>query len=154
MSPDQKALVQTSWGAVSSKTESVAHIFYHRLFATAPATRAMFDHVDPAAQANKLVAALTAVVNGLHELESLAPTLIDLGKRHAAYGVEDVQYDAVGAALLWALETVLGAKWTTELNRAWSDAYSTVARVMRTGGSQFHSTTGGDPSGQSNNEEA
>lgn len=154
MSPEQKVLVQTSWRILSPQAESVAHIFYHRLFTTTPATRAMFAHVDPAAQAEKLIAALSTVANGIYELDSLAPALSALGKRHASYGVTDDQYDAVGAALLWTLETVLAAKWTAEVNLAWSEAYSTVAHVMRTSGSQSHSSIGGNPSGQSNYQEA
>ena len=134
MSPDQKALVQTSWRALGPKADGVALIFYHRLFATTPATRTMFEHVDPASQVKKLVGALNTVVNGLYEPESLAPALTAMGKRHASYGVEDQHYDAVGEALLWTLDRVLGLEWTTELSLAWSKAYSTVADAMREAG--------------------
>lgn len=131
MSPEQRALVQTSWNTISSMGEGVAYIFYQRLFATTPAARDMFAHVDPATQVKKLIAALNTVVNGLYELETLVPALTALGKRHVSYGVEDEQYDAAGAALLWTLETVFGPRWTSDLKLAWSEAYSIVAHVMR-----------------------
>jgi len=154
MSPDQKVLVQRSWRALMPKAESLAYIFYHRLFVTIPATRTMFAHVDPAAQVKKLIVALTTVVNGLYELETLAPALTALGRRHASYGVEDDQYDAVREVLLWTLKTVLGANWTNELSVAWSEAYPIVAQVMREAGSPSNPSIGGNPSSQSNQEEA
>jgi hemoglobin-like flavoprotein len=131
MSPAQKALVQASWDAAFPQAECLAHLFYHRLFVTMPATRALFENVDAVAQSRKLVAALTTVVQGLDDLDSLEPPLAALGSRHASYGVEDSHYDAVGAALLWAFETVLRPQWTDELKAAWTEAYDIVARTMR-----------------------
>ena len=131
MSPAQKGLVQTSWCTIMPNADGVALLFYHRLFATVPATRALFANVNVRLQSKKLIDALTAVVNSLDEFERVAPTLSALGKRHASYGVEDDHYDAVGAVLLWALEQTLADLWTNELKVAWTNAYATVAHAMR-----------------------
>ena len=71
------------------------------------------------------------VVQGLDHLEGLVPTLADLGRRHAQYGVMDGHYDTVGAALLWTLEQGLGSGWTPEVKAAWSDAYTLLTHLMR-----------------------
>jgi hemoglobin-like flavoprotein len=106
----------------------------------------MFDKVDPVAQSRKLAAALTAVVNGLDEPDSLNAPLSELGRRHASYGVEDAHYDAVGAALLWALEAALRSQWTQDLKTAWSEAYEIVGRTMRSAAGTNGPTSGGDGS--------
>jgi len=76
------------------------------------------------------------VVQGLDHLEALVPTIADLGRRHAQFGVTDAHYDAVGAALLWTLEQGLGSGWTPEVKVAWSGAYALLADVMRTAASE------------------
>ena len=64
-------------------------------------------------------------------MDALVPTLADLGRRHAQYGVTDGHYNAVGAALLWTLEQELGSSWTPEVKAAWSGAFILLADVMR-----------------------
>jgi len=46
-------------------------------------------------------------------------------------GVEDRHYDLVGSALLWTLEQGLGDRSTAAVREAWTDAYSTLAVIMR-----------------------
>jgi hemoglobin-like flavoprotein len=79
----------------------------------------------------KLIQAMTMVVQGLDHLEALVPTIADLGRRHAQFGVTDAHYDTVGAALLWTLEQELGSAWTPEVKVAWSCAFALLADVMR-----------------------
>jgi hemoglobin-like flavoprotein len=67
-------------------------------------TRLLFKTTNLADQRQKLIQALTVVVQGLDHLEALVPAFTDLGRRHARYGVMAGHYDAVGAALLWTLE--------------------------------------------------
>ncbi len=131
MTPQQKTLVQMTWRAITPMADSVALLFYLRLFHLAPETQALFAKVEPDAQRQKLIAAMTTVVDGLDRLEKLVPILSELGMRHATYGVQDGHYDAVGGALLWALEGVLSELWSNEVKSAWSSAYDTAAQVMR-----------------------
>jgi hemoglobin-like flavoprotein len=131
MSPEQKALVKETWQKVVPTADTAARLFYERLFEIDPTTRPLFEATNLAEQRRKLIQALTMVVHGLDRLEALLPTLADLGRRHARYGVRDSHYDSVGAALLWTLERGLGSAWTVEVKAAWSGAYSLMAGVMR-----------------------
>src|SRR5262245_55338619 len=131
MSPEQKALVKETWRKVAPMADTAARLFYDRLFEIDATTRPLFKTTSLAEQRRKLVQALTVVVNGLDHLEALVPTLADMGRRHAQYGVTDGHYDTVGAALLWTLEQGLGSGWTPEVQAAWSDAYALLADVMR-----------------------
>ena len=131
MSPEQKALVKETWRKVAPTADAAARLFYDRLFEIDPTTRPLFATNDLADQRRKLIQALTMVVHGLDHLEALVPTIADLGRRHARFGVTDAHYDKVGAALLWTLEQGLGPAWTPGAKAAWSCAYGLLADVMR-----------------------
>lgn len=136
MSPEQKILVKETWQNVAPMADAAARLFYDRLFEIDPTTRPLFDAVNLAEQRRKLIQALTTVVRGLDHPEAIVPTLADLGRRHARYGVTDGHYETVGAALLWTLEQGLGSRWTPEVKAAWSGAYALLAGVMRAAASE------------------
>jgi hemoglobin-like flavoprotein len=56
-----------------------------------------------------------------------------MGRRHADYGVQDEQYNAVGEALLWTLRKGLGDQFTAEVEDAWATAYTVLASTMMKG---------------------
>ncbi len=131
MSPEQRTILQQTWGQVVPIADSAAALFYDRLFAVDPELRPLFGGVDMARQGGKLTTALAAVIDNLASIEEMVPELQELGRRHAGYGVTDAHYRTVGSALLWTLEQGLGEAWTTEAKAAWTDAYQLVADVMR-----------------------
>ena len=85
MSPDQIAIVQDSFRKVVPIAATAADLFYDRLFAIAPDVRPLFPE-NLAEQKKKLVAMLAAAVSNLHQVETIAPAVADLGKRHFAKG--------------------------------------------------------------------
>ena len=87
MSPEEKLLVKETWRKVAPIADTAARLFYDRLFEIDATTRPLFKTTNLAEQRRKLVQALTVVVKGLDHLEALVPTLADLGRRHAQYGV-------------------------------------------------------------------
>ena len=129
MTPQQVNEVQTSFGKVAPIAEQAAALFYGRLFETAPETRALFRG-DMDVQGQKLMAAITAVVTNLGEIETIAPVVRDLAKRHVAYGVRPEHYTLVGAALLWTLERGLGGEFTPAVGAAWTAAYGALSEMM------------------------
>ena len=131
MTPDQKALVKTTWSLVVPIADTAASLFYGRLFEIDPSTRPMFESTDMPEQRKKLMQALATVIGGLDNLAPLIPVLETLGRKHVAYGVLDKHYDSVGTALLWTLEQGLQTAWTPPVQDAWIAAYTAVAGVMR-----------------------
>lgn len=131
MTPDQKALVKTTWSLVVPIADTAATLFYGRLFEIDPSTRPMFKSTDMPEQRKKLMQALATVIGGLDNLAPLIPVLETLGRKHVAYGVLDKHYDSVGTALLWTLEQGLQTAWTPPVQDAWIAAYTAVAGVMR-----------------------
>lgn len=130
MTPTQIALIQSSWAKVVPIRETAAELFYNKLFELDPEVKPLFKG-DMREQGRKLMMSLNVVVNGITNLEALVPGIREMGKRHAGYGVEPRHYDTVGAAILWTLEQGLGADFTPDTRAAWTEAYTTLATVMK-----------------------
>jgi hemoglobin-like flavoprotein len=122
-------LVQASFAQVDPVSNSVAQTFYGRLFELDPSLEPLFK-TDMAMQSVKFMEKLAIAVKGLDDLDSIAPFVRELGRRHVAYGVKNVDYDVVEEALLWALEVELGPAFGRDLKAAWSAAYWTVSTMM------------------------
>lgn len=137
MTPDEKDIVRASWQQVVPIAGTAADLFYQRLFEIDPDLRALFNGVDLDAQKSKLVQALATTIARLDDLDTLAPQLAELGRRHSGYGVADEHYDTVGAALLWTLQQGLGDGWTPETKKAWASAYTLVAGAMQAGAQSY-----------------
>ena len=130
MTPQQIALVQSSWQQVLTVRATAADLFYARLFEVAPQVRVLFRR-DLHAQGAMLMATLDAVVTGLSQLDELLPKARALAQRHVGYGVQPEHYDSVGMALLWTLEQGLGPTFSAELRAAWAEAYQVLADAMK-----------------------
>jgi hemoglobin-like flavoprotein len=85
MTPEQVELVQSTWQKVVPIAGTAADLFYDRLFVLDPEVRAMFPD-DMAKEKEKLVSVLNTVVTSLHKLESLVPTVEELGRFHGRKG--------------------------------------------------------------------
>lgn len=131
MTPIQIELVRTTWKQVQPIQETAAELFYNKLFELDPKLRPMFKG-DIAEQGRKLMRMLGIAVNGLDHLDALRPALVDLGRRHAGYGVTMDDYGTVAVALLWTLEQGLGEAFTAEVRNAWTEAYMVLATTMQT----------------------
>lgn len=129
MSPEQIALVQDSWSHIVPDMSHAGSMFYERLFDQHPELRDLFHH-ELKLQTDKLMSMIDTTVMALDHMEDIDPILIELGKRHLQYGVNDEDYDAVEEALLWALDQALGDRFTAEVRVAWELTYNQLAWIM------------------------
>ena len=116
---------------MAPQAEALGRHFYATLFSTAPATRDLFP-VNMEVQRSRLLRALVHVVQMVDQPDELVPFLQQLGRDHRKFGVLAEHYDAVGAALLGAVEHFAGDTFTPEVKAAWTEAYGIVASAMRT----------------------
>ena len=123
------AALKSSWALVAKSGDEVPLFFYSHLFLSHPEVREMFP-VSMAAQRDKLVGALGAVVSNATQLDEVVPFLQQLGRDHRRFSVVAEHYSAVGASLLATLQHFLGAAWTSQLAADWAEAYGLVATVM------------------------
>jgi hemoglobin-like flavoprotein len=130
MTPEKIALVRSSWQQVLPIRDTAAALFYGQLFELDPSLRALFRG-DMTEQGRKLMTMINMVVMSLDNLAPLLGAVEDLGRRHVGYGVTDAHYDTVGSALLWTLGKGLGEQFTPPVEAAWTEAYTTLAAVMK-----------------------
>jgi len=135
MTPEQIALVKSTWEMVVPISDKAAELFYGRLFELNPDLESMFSG-DMSEQGKKLMRMIGTAVNGLDRLDDIVPAVQQLGVRHIEYGVKDADYDTVGAALLWTLEQGLGEAFTNDVNTAWATVYGLLADTMKSAAAQ------------------
>ena len=122
-------LVRETWAKAAAAHIDMSRLFYGRLFKIAPETKPLFK-ADMAQQGRKLVATLAFVIDHLSDNKTLVGAAQDLAVRHLNYNVEKHHYALVGEALLWTLEELLGAEYTPEVAKAWSDVYTSLETIM------------------------
>lgn len=121
--------MQRSWRAVLLVGDTFAELLYGRLFALDPRLRPLFTD-DMIEQGRNLTSMISVAVANLGKPERISRALGQLGKRHAAYGVEPRHFAPVEDALLFALEHALIDVFTPEVKNAWRAAYAFVSGAM------------------------
>jgi hemoglobin-like flavoprotein len=128
VTPSEQEAVRASFAEVALMPEVAGALFYERLFILNPDFRALFKH-DMRVQGMKLMTMLAVMV--YDDPGEVLQAVRDMGQRHAAYGVKNPDYDAVGKALLWMLQQLLGDGFTPTVRDAWTVCYEELARQMK-----------------------
>jgi NAD(P)H-flavin reductase/hemoglobin-like flavoprotein len=123
-------LIRESFAAVEPQADEVACHFYATLFSLAPNMRELFP-INMQVQRSRLLRALIHIVQTVDRPEELVPFLRQLGRDHRKFGVVTGHFEAFGTALLASIKAFAGAAWTPEVERAWAEAYTIVARTMQ-----------------------
>ena len=131
MDQRQVDLVRASFAQLPQDAEAVGMLFYSLLFKIDPELRPLFRG-DMQRQSELLVTMIATAVENLDRLDLVLSAVRDLGRRHAGYGVKEVDYDTVETALLLTLAQALGGEFTPEVRQAWIACYRTLAEVMKT----------------------
>ena len=129
VTPEQRALVQSSWAKVVPMAPHVAELFFDRLFELDPFLEDLFP-----SELSKLGAewmrALGLAAPRLEEPSSAAPCLEGLSRMHVYIGVRPGHYVTMGNALLWTLEQSLAEDFTPRVKEAWSAAYQVLSALL------------------------
>ncbi len=129
MSPEQAAAFQRSFAHVRRLGPLFAAAFYRELFAVAPGVQVLFGN-DPIQQGKHLMGALSRIVDGIHEPESILPFARALALRHVGYGVEARHYIAFVTALMRTLRHELAEEFTPSVRKAWAAAIKLLSETM------------------------
>ncbi len=116
MTPREIQLVRSSFAQVAPIADQAVALFFARLFELEPALRGRLPD-ELAVQGGRVVALLRDWVEAP---ERSAPA----GHRPAPHAA------AVGGALLWTLERVLGPRFTPEIRAAWAGAALHLAEAL------------------------
>lgn len=125
-------LLKESFDLIAPRKDEFARSFYERLFADYPQTRSLFA-ADMRRQERALMAAIATVVAGVRKGENIVPLLRELGAKHKGFGATAEHYPAVGATLLATMRDYLGPQFTSEVEGAWTEAYTVISEQMLLG---------------------
>jgi hemoglobin-like flavoprotein len=137
----EKNAIRRSWRLAIPIAETVADLFYRRLFELAPEYRGLFSD-DMSAQKKKLIRMLAFIVKSMEWTdeqwadsvnpdEDLMLVVLALGRRHTRlYRVPPQAYAPVGAALMWTLEQGLGDALDETTRSAWMRLYDLLSKTM------------------------
>jgi hemoglobin-like flavoprotein len=144
LSDADKELVKSTWRLIEPIRDTVADLFYRRLFELKPEYRALFKE-DMLSQKRKLIGMLAFIAKSLSWPDSMWQEEVDpesdlfmvvlaLGRRHRElYHIPDESYATVRKALLWTLDYGLGDAFTPEAHDAWARVYDLVSITMKLG---------------------
>jgi hemoglobin-like flavoprotein len=141
MTPTQIALVQESFRDVGRQSYEASRIFYDELFQLAPELQRLFPD-DMARHKLKFIQMLSTIVRSLDQIATISEDIVDLGRRHMSYDVEDEHYALIGEALMTMLNRLLGPDLTPQTSDAWAAAYEMIARVMQESSALPHTAEG------------
>lgn len=144
MSPEQIALVKSSFDNLWPMRRRFAAAFYYRFFQLAPEARIAFMSSANAT----LMDTIAVIVSALDEtflLESIVDRIED---DHLHFGVHGSRFREFGEALMWALERQFRAGFTPELRAAWSALYETIQREARKAWQAMTAASRDDDSGR------
>lgn len=113
ITPRQKQIAQQVFAETLPMADALGILFYARLFETDPTLRGLFK-IDLQDQGHSLMMMLRLCVEGLDEQDELETALLNLGGRHAEYGVRVQDYQTVSNTLMWTLKTAMAERWTDE----------------------------------------
>src|SRR5579862_2196870 len=106
-------LLKESWILVEEHQDRLAGYFYARIFLKNPKVRDMFP-VTMDVQRARLLGAIVTAVQTVDDPERFDEYLRELGVDHRKFHVVPEHFDVVGHALLEALRTFAGEKWSIE----------------------------------------
>ena len=131
MTPERIARLRSTHNEVSAQPRMLASRFYHELFASTPALRALFP-ADLTSLQGHFEAALALVIRNLEDVAALQDSLRDLGAQHVDWGAKPTDYFLVREALIRAIRSA-SSIWNDEIESDWRQAISAIAVPMLQG---------------------
>jgi NAD(P)H-flavin reductase/hemoglobin-like flavoprotein len=123
------AAIRETFARTASAGDEAAAYFYASLFLRRPGLRELFPPAMDE-QRDRLLAALTRIVESLSTPEEMATYLTQLGRDHRKYAVEPSMYEVVGESLVATLRAFSGDAFTAEAEAAWTQAYVAASGIM------------------------
>ena len=123
------AAIKETFARLSEAGDDGAAYFYGSLFSHRPQLRELFPPAMDE-QRDRLLRALTRIVDSMSTPEEMASYLAQLGRDHRKYEVEPSMYEAVGAALIATLRAFAGSAFTPEAQEAWEQTFTAASSIM------------------------
>jgi NAD(P)H-flavin reductase len=134
------AAIQETFARMVAAGDDAGAYFYGWLFSHRPKLRLLFPPAMDE-QRDRLLVALTRIVDSMSTPEEMAAYLAQLGRDHRKYSVEPDMYEAVGRALIATLRAFSAGAFTPAAEEAWIQAYSAASAIMIRSAEEASATT-------------
>lgn len=123
--------VKNCWLKIKSANGTNAFVdnFYTRMFDSFPETRSLFP-ANLVEQKSTLLATLDSVITGIDYIEDLKDELIELGRRHKKFGINEDMYVAFIITVVECANITANFKLTDKELEAWETAFREVTKIM------------------------
>jgi NAD(P)H-flavin reductase/hemoglobin-like flavoprotein len=128
-------ILKESWKLVEDRRDRVASHFYARMFLSNPQLRDLFP-VQMDVQRERLLGAIVSCIQNFDDPDQIDAYLRALGRDHRKFHVTPEHYAQVKVALLDAIRTHAGEKWSSLYEQAWADVYDLIAGKMMAGAAE------------------
>ncbi|XP_059166647.1 neuroglobin-like [Physella acuta] len=139
----QKELVTETWRLVQEDMAKVGVVMFIKLFETHPEVQNVFmpfrgqskeslkDSAQLKSHALRVMGTVDKCITRFQDPVKVKDMLHELGARHVMYNAKVDYMDLIGPQFIWAIEPVLGDRWTPEVEQAWSDLFKFVSYIMK-----------------------
>ena len=150
LTPEQRAIVQSTVPLLESGGEALTTHFYKILLAEHPEVRPFFNQANQASgdQPRALANGVLMYARHIDKLEQLGGLVTQIIQKHVSLQIQPEHYPVVGACLLRAIREVLGAEIATEtVIAAWGAAYGQLADILIGAEEKIYADTAAAPGG-------
>ncbi|ELU11998.1 hypothetical protein CAPTEDRAFT_166020 [Capitella teleta] len=136
-------LVQMSWDIVQEDLAALGHGAFDRLFMDHPEIKDAFGPFKELSKDNihfdrelrlhgvRVLRTVETVLDCRYDCVRLVRLLHNLGRKHVNYRANADYFEIVGRQFILVIASVVGDKWTPEVEESWSHLFTFVAYVMR-----------------------
>ncbi len=128
----EKQLIKSSFKMLNKNEGGFASCFYDHLFELAPLIKPMFKSDRSLNEKHFYELFSTATVK-IDNFAEIRPLLIELGRRHKAYGVKRNQFAIVKNALMLSIQYQLKGRCNSSIEDAWSKYFDEISEAMLVG---------------------
>jgi len=136
MNPNTIEIIKATAPVLKEHGHKITLRMYEIAFQLRPDLRRFFVNTwmkDPEKgrkQAGQVAAALYAYASHIDELEKLSKGVEKITKVHVQANIIPEMYPVIGECLLAAMKDVLGDAATTEVIKAWEEAYGALTEIL------------------------
>ncbi len=128
--PADLVRIQETWGLLKTQGTTFSRQFYDLVLEKAPELQSFFSPAQRAQQQTTLIHGLETMFKLLDHPHQFRTFLLQLGKRHAEYGIGIEHYPPVIDSLLALLSETLGERLSAQTHRAWTNFLRLVRAIM------------------------
>ncbi|GAD94927.1 flavohemoprotein [Paecilomyces variotii No. 5] len=132
MTPEQINIIKATVPVIGEHGYTVTTVFYKNLLSAHPELNSVFNTTsqETGHQSKALSAALYAYAANIDNLGALSAAVELICNKHASLHIQPDHYKIVGKYLIEAMQEVLGAAFTPDIQDSWAAAYWQLAEIM------------------------